>query len=44
MNATDNEAFDVVIELIIGALGVVDGTAVVVADATPSPLALTASI
>ena len=42
MKATDNDAFDVVIELIVGALGVVDGTAAVVADATPSPFAFAA--
>jgi hypothetical protein len=44
VKATDNDAFDAVIELIVGALGVVEGTPAVVTDATPSPLAFTALI
>ncbi|CAB5067918.1 unannotated protein [freshwater metagenome] len=44
MNATDNDPFEVVIEPIDGALGVVDGTPAVDTDATPSPFAFTALI
>ena len=44
VKATDNDPFEGVIAVIVGALGVVRGVAAVVAEAVPSPAALTALI
>ncbi len=44
VKTTDNEPLEGVIEIPVGALGVVAGVAAVEAVATPSPMALTALI